>query len=472
MKKSMAVFMALAMAASTTTAFAAESDISVVVNGKRLAFDQNPIIENGRVLVPFRKILEELGCEVGYSDYEDVKTITATKGTKYVYANIGENTMNVDGETVKLDVPAQIKNGRTLVPIRAISESFDASVNWDGDTKTVTINDKQGQYEIKTGHIEKTLKAEDGKELIKISYDYPIIENSGNSEFISKLNADYKKAAEDYFAKVEKENFKDTEEFYKNLKDDTAMLPFEANVTFDVDTNRKDLLSITSLEYIYLGGAHPNTTKTSGVYDMKAGKKLALTDILNLSQDEADKLVVDKFGAYIDKEFGGADKEYTAELKKNLDDKKRNVCYYVTDDGAVLYFRVYDIAPYAAGYPEVKIAYADNKDMFKVDISEANLEKLVVEVQGNPTTGYEWKTAQSDDIIDVKSDYKEDEHEEEMVGVGGMYTFTVKAKEGKSGTCTLTLSYLKDWEGGETDKVITYKLNVNNDGTITVLECK
>lgn len=472
MKKSIGIFMALAMAASATTAFGAEGDVNVVVNGKKLTFDQNPVIEDGRVLVPFRKILEELGCEVGYSEYENVKSITAAKGTKYVSANIGEKTMNVNGETVKLDVPAQIKNGRTLVPIRAISESFAASVNWDSDTKTVTINDKQGQYSIKSGHMEKVLKTEDGKELIKISCDYPVIENTDSNEFIAKINAAYKKDAEDFMAGIEKENIKDAEEFYKNLGEETSRLPFEVKATFDVDTNRKDILSITSIKSVYLGGAHPDSVKTSEVYDMKAGKKLLLTDILNLSQDEIDKLVVDKFNTYIEKSLGVTSSDTIAELKDVLNNEKGNVCYYVTDDGVVLYFQVYDIAPYAAGYPETKIAYAGNKDMFKVDLSEANLEELVVEVKGNPTTGYEWKATQTNDIIDVKNDYKEDAHEEGMTGVGGTYTFTVKANEGKTGTCTLQLSYLRDWEGGETDKVITYKLNVNNDGTITVLECK
>lgn len=474
MKKSLGIFMALAIAASSTTAFAADNGVNVVVNGSKLTFDQNPIIEDGRVLVPFRKILEELDCEVGYSEADGQKTITASKGTKYVYTNIGENKMYVNGEEVQLDVPAQIKNSRTLVPIRAISESFDASVNWDADTRTVTINSKQGQYNIKTGKLSKVLKDSSGHELIKISYEYPVIENSGNSAFVEKINADYKKSAEDYAAEIENNYLKDAEEFYASVGGDTALLPFEAKVTYDVDANRKDILSITSFESIYLGGAHPSSSKVSKVYDMKNGKELALTDILNLSQEEIDKLVTDKFTDYIVKELSGGDQSYIEDLKKSLEQEKKNVCYYVTDDGVVLYFQVYAIAPYAAGYPTTEISYKGNENMFKIDLSEAALSKLAIEAEGNPTTGYTWKVTKTDDsLINVASDYKEDAHKEGMVGVGGTYTFTATAKDrAKSGNCTLELSYLKDWEGeSSTEKVLTYKLYVA-DGKITVLEVK
>jgi len=52
---------------------------------------------------------------------------------------IGEKTAYVNGVPVSLDVPPRIINGRTMVPIRFVSENFGAEVGWDSDTKTVTI---------------------------------------------------------------------------------------------------------------------------------------------------------------------------------------------------------------------------------------------------------------------------------------------------------------------------------------------
>lgn len=71
---------------------------------------------------------------------------------------------------------------------------------------------------------------------------------------------------------------------------------------------------------------------------------------------------------------------------------------------------------------------------------------LYVEVKGNPTTGYAWGFAiDNDDVIeDVVSEYQMDKSEHEMVGVGGVYTFTFKAED--EGKARIILSYARSWE--------------------------
>jgi len=54
---------------------------------------------------------------------------------------IGNSVFSVNGEQKTLDVPPQLVGGRTLVPVRAIAESFGAEVGWDQDTSTVTITE-------------------------------------------------------------------------------------------------------------------------------------------------------------------------------------------------------------------------------------------------------------------------------------------------------------------------------------------
>ena len=55
---------------------------------------------------------------------------------------IGQRFITMDGVSKELDVPAQIVNNRTLVPVRAVSEAFDCEVGWDGITQTVIITEK------------------------------------------------------------------------------------------------------------------------------------------------------------------------------------------------------------------------------------------------------------------------------------------------------------------------------------------
>jgi hypothetical protein len=118
---------------------APQSDIRVLVNGRALTFDQPPIIENGRTLVPLRAIFEALGAIVSWE--QSTQTVTATRGNTTVTLQIGSEFITRNGEQIRLDVPARIVGGRTLVPARAVAESFGAHVEWEQVTRTVTITE-------------------------------------------------------------------------------------------------------------------------------------------------------------------------------------------------------------------------------------------------------------------------------------------------------------------------------------------
>ncbi len=111
--------------------------ITVTLNGDEIAFDQPPVIVNDRTLVPLRAIFEALGAEVDWDG--DTRTVTATKADTQIKMTISKSEMLKNSESITLDVPPQIVNDRTLVPVRAIAESFDCDVDWNGDTRTVII---------------------------------------------------------------------------------------------------------------------------------------------------------------------------------------------------------------------------------------------------------------------------------------------------------------------------------------------
>ncbi|MEW9121686.1 MAG: phosphate ABC transporter substrate-binding protein PstS family protein [Thermotaleaceae bacterium] len=113
------------------------SEITVTVNGKKVAFDTKPVNDNGRILVPAGAIIEALGSKLDWN--ATTKTVTATKGSSKVVLTIGKSTATKDGKSISLDVPAKVIGGRTVVPVRFISEAFDAKVVWDAATQTVTI---------------------------------------------------------------------------------------------------------------------------------------------------------------------------------------------------------------------------------------------------------------------------------------------------------------------------------------------
>jgi hypothetical protein len=127
----------LALTQTSTTAIA-QPTIKVTLNGTELQFDQPPMVLEGRTLVPLRAIFEALGSTVVWNG--DTQTVIAQKDDITISLTIGSNILVKNGENIKLDVPAQLVNGRTLVPARAVAESFGAKVDWDEKTQTVILN--------------------------------------------------------------------------------------------------------------------------------------------------------------------------------------------------------------------------------------------------------------------------------------------------------------------------------------------
>lgn len=115
----------------------ADDGIQVIVKNSFLSMDQPPIVKDSRTLVPLRAIFEALDAFVEWNNFE--QKVTATKGATTIWLVIGDKTLHINEKTITLDVPAQIVNGRTLIPVRAVAEALDCTVNWNGDKKYVII---------------------------------------------------------------------------------------------------------------------------------------------------------------------------------------------------------------------------------------------------------------------------------------------------------------------------------------------
>lgn len=111
--------------------------IPVYLDGWRLPCDVPPALVGGRVLVPLRAIFQGLGAAVHWD--EATREITAQRGERQIRLTVGEKTASVDGRPVKLDVPAQVVAGRTLVPVRFVSQALGAAVEWRAAEREVHI---------------------------------------------------------------------------------------------------------------------------------------------------------------------------------------------------------------------------------------------------------------------------------------------------------------------------------------------
>ena len=136
-KKILALTAAAVMALSALPASGAE-EIPVYVDGEKLIYDQPPVIKENRTLVPMRVIFEALDASVEWDSKE--KKVTASWKDDGLELIIGEDEIKLaSGKVIELDVPAQIINSRTMVPLRAVSEAMGKDVTWDPDARAIYI---------------------------------------------------------------------------------------------------------------------------------------------------------------------------------------------------------------------------------------------------------------------------------------------------------------------------------------------
>jgi len=111
-----------------------ERPIRVEIDNNQVAFqDQQPTIVGGRTLVPVRGVFEHMGFNIEWFPENQMVRMRDHEGEE-VLLQIGYPQFQVTGEMVDLDVPAQIINDRTMLPLRAIVEALEAQVEWNQAT--------------------------------------------------------------------------------------------------------------------------------------------------------------------------------------------------------------------------------------------------------------------------------------------------------------------------------------------------
>ena len=116
----------------------AGDEIRVTIDGREVDFPaQPPVIVDGRTLVPMRGVFEALGFDVDWN--QDTRTVSLTNAGHNVVISIGSSVFTANGTEHILDVPAEIIGGSTMLPIRAVLESVGYELEWDEATRTIAV---------------------------------------------------------------------------------------------------------------------------------------------------------------------------------------------------------------------------------------------------------------------------------------------------------------------------------------------
>lgn len=108
-------------------------------NGRALTMDVLPYTKEGRLFLPLRYVGLSLGVDPDNIKW-DGQIASLTLGDKNVQIRPGMKQLLVNGKVVEMDVAAELQfPGRVMLPYRFIAEAFDATVDWDADSNTVTM---------------------------------------------------------------------------------------------------------------------------------------------------------------------------------------------------------------------------------------------------------------------------------------------------------------------------------------------
>ena len=131
---------------SGNTAILQVGSTIISINGTESELDTAPIIQNDRTLLPLRAVVEGLGGSVTWE--EETQTAIFAKGEKVIFMTIGSKTAFVNTTEYTLDTEPVIIDGRTMLPIRFVAENLGFQVEWDENTRTITVNEEFEDIEL------------------------------------------------------------------------------------------------------------------------------------------------------------------------------------------------------------------------------------------------------------------------------------------------------------------------------------
>lgn len=242
-----------------TNVFAASTEI--YIDEKVLECDSDVKNIDGRVLVPMRAIFEGLDIDVAWDS--DNRTVIAERNGEIINVPIDDNFMdtgirNSDGEVVwidkiELDVPAQIFDDFTYVPVRAVSESIGAKVSWDGERSRVYIDTQTGSdknvyftsnadyqklYSVKANSSNRTLISNKSVCELEISGEY-VYYLTSDDQHLYRANA--KNGEEEIIARPIKKIAVENEWVYYTELDETG----KNGVMYKMNTETRKIMRLT-----------------------------------------------------------------------------------------------------------------------------------------------------------------------------------------------------------------------------------
>ncbi|MFD0767361.1 DUF3298 and DUF4163 domain-containing protein [Bacillus sp. CGMCC 1.60114] len=186
--------------------------------------------------------------------------------------------------------------------------------------------------------------------------NYPQFHNIPNEQFQKKLNTYYEKSTNQFKKNLEK----DAKTYYEQSKEtDAPFHPYIANVDYKVGLNKFPLLSLYVNRYQYTGGAHGMYEWKANTFDVEKNKPLRLADLFQ-KDSQYETIIKTEIVRQIEQNKANF---FPDAAEKVMNEKKLK---YVLEQGhLMIYFPLYEIAPYVSGIPQFRIPYTLLREVLK-----------------------------------------------------------------------------------------------------------
>ncbi|WP_051273128.1 stalk domain-containing protein [Desulfotruncus alcoholivorax] len=356
-----------ALAATTNSAVFQLAGTKYKVNDRVLTMDASPFIANDRVYVPIRYLAQALGVadkDIQWDKGSGVAALTyRSDRTIRISMKAGDRSLTVAGspgdggvqqdrfvnnKTIAMDVAPLIKNGRYYLPARWVAEALDYHVRWSGPTQCVLV---YSPGDVPPAPFPKvtTRKIESTSATLKITAQIPVISGLQDTAWQKELN----RQIMDKFDKAKADMAKNVQDYENYVKSNgRPPIPLELFISYDQVTTGS-VLSLAVETYEFTGGAHGMAWKDYYNIDTKNNRLLTLRDLFKENVDYK-SIINREINRQIRLSLQNGDGIYF-EGDMGFKSVSDNQNYYIDGDNLVVCFGEYEIAPYAAGMPEIKI---------------------------------------------------------------------------------------------------------------------
>ena len=356
MKKWIAAAAVTLLLMSPVTCFAAQDGgMDLMIGGTRTA--SGAVEQSGNLYLALDPVCAAMGWTETYS--VSGSSVELLNGTESVRIDTAHNQMNDNGHTVDLTKYVDpdtlgsgclLSDGRIFVRSDLLSRLFGLDVGTDEAGTTVTARRiLQNVLSVQTEHNDVSEGA------LTAHIQYPVLSGPGNGKFYQNINGILKEAADSALITGRKAA-SDLAGYAASASDYGGPLQCETDLDYRIPYNQNGLISILLTEYQYAGGAHGNTVQTAYTFDLKTGKALGLFDLVKRGAKADCRSTVDALvRKFIDtRVYSGELMELPDLAFKTVGDTPN---YYLSDDGAMIYFQEYEHFPYVAGIQEFTLDY-------------------------------------------------------------------------------------------------------------------